>query len=247
MANVERLLLETGCKYSTLAYKEEISKAIKIESKITSTTAYVIKLKTIDVICFRGTQQLGDWLFNISAIPVPYAGRLCHGGFVAAHASVWGKIKKHIDYDKDTLICGHSLGGALAELSAAKIHKKHKRLSLVTFGKPNTFFKGFKRSMNLVGQLSVVSGSDLVARIPRLCYGPSSSQKIVYFANNGKDIINPSADVKKNDFMSKKSDAISDHFMEGYEERLFCYIENETKKKRTAQTSTKSRAAKTGK
>ena len=85
--------------------------------------------------------------------------------------------------------------------------------------------------MNLVGQLSVVSGSDLVARIPRLCYGPSSSQKIVYFANNGKDIINPSADVKKNDFMSKKSDAISDHFMEGYEERLFCYIENETKKK----------------
>ena len=143
MANVERLLLETGCKYSTLAYKEEISKAIKIESKITSTTAYVIKLKTIDVICFRGTQQLGDWLFNISAIPVPYAGRLCHGGFVAAHASVWGKIKKHIDYDKDTLICGHSLGGALAELSAAKIYKKHKRLSLVTFGKPNTFFKGF--------------------------------------------------------------------------------------------------------
>ena len=244
MANEERLLLETGCKYSTLAYNEEVKKGIKIESRLTSTTAYVVKTKTLDIICFRGTQQLGDWLFNISAIPVPYAGRLCHGGFVAAHASVWRKIKKHIDYDKDTLICGHSLGGALAELSAAKLHKKHCRLSLVTFGKPNTFFKGFKRPLNLVKQVSLVSGSDLVARIPRLCYGASVSQKMIYFANNGKDIVNPSTEFKKQDFMANKGEAISDHFMPGYEQRLFNFIEALNKKKRQAQTSTKSRAAK---
>ena len=65
MANEERLLLETGCKYSTLAYNEEVKKGIKIESRLTSTTAYVVKTKTLDIICFRGTQQLGDWLFNI--------------------------------------------------------------------------------------------------------------------------------------------------------------------------------------
>lgn len=244
MANEERLLLETGCKYSTLAYETEVKKGIKIESRLTSTTAYVVKTKTLDIVCFRGTQQLGDWLFNISAIPVPYAGRLCHGGFVAAHASVWRKIKKHIDYDKDTLICGHSLGGALAELSAAKLHKKHNRLSLVTFGKPNTFFKGFKRPMNLIKQISLVSGSDVVARIPRLCYGASVSQKMIYFANNGADITNPTSDFKKQDFMSKKGEAISDHFMPGYEERLFHFIERQNKIKRQAQTSTKSRAAK---
>ena len=241
--NDERFLLETGCKYSTLAYEEEVKKGIKIESWLTSTTAYVVKTKTLDIICFRGTQQLGDWLFNLSAIPVPYAGRMCHGGFVAAHASVWGKIKKHIDYDKDTLICGHSLGGALAELSAAKLHKAHKRLSLVTFGKPNTFFKGFKRPMNLVKQVSLVSGSDLVARIHRLCYGASVSQKMIYFANNGKDIVNPSTEFKKQDFMDNKGEAISDHFMPGYEQRLFDFIEALNKKKRQAQTSTKSRAA----
>jgi len=175
---------------------------------------------------------------------VPYAGRLCHGGFVAAHASVWRKIKKHIDYDKDTLICGHSLGGALAELSAAKLHKKHNRLSLVTFGKPNTFFKGFKRPMNLVRQISLVSGSDVVARIPRLCYGASVSQKMIYFANNGKDIVNPTVEFKKKDFMRNKGEAISDHFMPGYEQRLCNFIENIGKKKRQSQTSTKSVAAK---
>ena len=243
MREVERLLLETGCKYSTLAYEDKITKGIKIESRLTSTTAYVVKTKSIDIICFRGTAQLGDWLFNVSAIPVPYAGRLCHGGFVAAHASVWRGIKKHIDYDKNTMICGHSLGGALAELSAAKLYKKHKNLSLVTFGKPNTFFKGFKRPMNLKGQLSVVSGSDVVSRIPRLCYGPSVSQTIIYFANNGDDFINPPAELKKRDFMAKATDAISDHFMPGYEQRLLAYIQNEAKKKRQAQTSTKSVAA----
>jgi hypothetical protein len=235
--NEERFLLETGCKYSTLAYNEEVKKGIKIESRLTSTTAYVVKTKTLDIICFRGTQQLGDWLFNISAIPVPYAGRLCHGGFVAAHASVWRKIKKHIDYDKDTLICGHSLGGV-------SLHKKHNRLSLVTFGKPNTFFKGFKRPMNLVRQISLVSGSDVVARIPRLCYGASVSQKMIYFANNGKDIVNPTVEFKKKDFMRNKGEAISDHFMPGYEQRLCNFIENIGKKKRQSQTSTKSVAAK---
>jgi len=62
MREVERLLLETGCKYSTLAYEDKITKGIKIESRLTSTTAYVIKTKSIDIICFRGTAQLGDWL-----------------------------------------------------------------------------------------------------------------------------------------------------------------------------------------
>ena len=43
--------------------------------------------------------------------------------------------------------------------------------------------------------------------------------------------------------MSKEGEAISDHFMPGYEERLFHFIERQNKMKRQAQTSTKSRAA----
>jgi len=237
MSNLDRLLLETGCKYANLAYEEEIPKAIKVESKLTSTTAFVMKTEKLDIIAFRGTQQLRDWLFNLSAIPVPYAGRLCHGGFVAAHASIWGKIKKHIDKEKNLLICGHSLGGALAELSAAKLYKSHPQLSLVTFGKPNTFFKGFKRAMNLNGQLSVVSGSDIVSRVPRLCYGPSISQSLIYFANNGDDFVDPPPELKKRDFMEEKTEAISDHFMGGYKERLNKYLAKKKKKSVTIQAT----------
>tara|TARA_Y100000593_G_scaffold35623_1_gene69542 strand:- start:2885 stop:3571 length:687 start_codon:yes stop_codon:yes gene_type:complete len=222
-------LLRTACKWADKAYNEENAGAIKIENKWTSTTAYIINQPDLNIIAFRGTQQLRDWLFNLSAIPVPYAGRLCHSGFVAAHASVWGKIKKHIDFDKPTLLCGHSLGGALSEISAAKLHKKHKKLSVITFGKPNTFFKGFKRPMNLKNQVSVVSGSDLVARIPRLCYGPSVSQSIIFHANNGDDFVDPPSELKRRDFMNAKKEAISDHFMPGYKERLNLYLKRKKK------------------
>ena len=54
--------------------------SIKIESKLTSTTVYVAKRKSIDIIAFRGTQQGRDWLTDALVVPVPYVGRLCHGG-----------------------------------------------------------------------------------------------------------------------------------------------------------------------
>ena len=219
-------MLKEACQYSIRAYEEAIAGAIKIESKFTSTTAYFKKSEdeSFDILAFRGTSQKLDWVTDALVVPVPYAGRLCHGGFTAAHASVWGKIKKHIRMDHPLLICGHSLGGALAEISAAKLHKKHPRLSLCTFGKPNTFFKGFKRPMELIRQVSCVSGSDIVARIPRFCYGPSVSQTTLYFANDGKDHVDPPAELKRDDFMSAKKEALSDHFMEGYQRRLTAYL-----------------------
>ena len=222
---LDPVLLNMACSWSMKAYNDKNKDAIKIESALTSTTAYVVKRKTIDIIVFRGTQQVGDWAFNLFPLPVPYVGRLCHGGFVAAHASVWDEIEEHIDYNKRTLICGHSLGGALAELSAAKLNGKHDNLSLITFGKPNTFFKGFKKPFTLDNQISVVNGSDSVARVPRLCYGPSKSQNMLYFANSGADYINPSSYMRKLDRGVK--DRIADHFMDGYKARLDKFLEDQ--------------------
>ena len=222
---LDPVLLNMAVSWAMNAYKEKNKDAIKIESKWTSTTVYIAKRESIDIIAFRGTQQGRDWLTDALVVPVPYAGRLCHGGFVAAHASVWKEVEKHIDPKKRTLICGHSLGGALAELSAAKLNGKHNNINLVTFGKPNTFFKGFKKPMTLDTQISCVNGSDAVARIPRLCYGPSKSQDMLYFSNGGVDYINPSSYLRKKDRGIK--DRISDHFMEGYKERLTQFLEDQ--------------------
>jgi len=220
---LDPVLLNMACSWAMKAYNENNADTIKIENKWTSTTAYFVRRKSVDIIVFRGTQQAADWIWNASAIPVPYAGRFCHGGFAAAHASVWGEIKKLIDYKKRTLVCGHSLGGALAELTAAKLNKKHPNLSLITFGKPNVFFKGFKRAMKLDDQISCVMADDIVAKIPRIMFGPSSSQTMLYFANSGKSFINPKKEQKDGGI----SDAISDHFMENYKGRLKKFIKEQ--------------------
>jgi hypothetical protein len=222
---LDPVLLNMAVSWAMNAYKEKNKDAIKIESKWTSTTVYVAKRKSIDIIAFRGTQQGRDWLTDALVVPVPYAGRLCHGGFAMAHKSVWKEVEKHIDPKKRTLICGHSLGGALAELSAAMLNGKHDNINLITFGKPNVFFKGFKKPMTLDNQISCVNGSDAVARIPRLCYGPSNSQDMLYFSNGGVDYINPSSYLRKKDRGIK--DRISDHFMEGYKERLIQFLEDQ--------------------
>jgi len=213
---LDPVLLSMGCRYAGKAYDDKIKDTKKIESSITSTTVFIAKRKSIDVIAFRGSQQKADFFFDGFAVPLPFGGRLCHGGFVLALKSVWDELLPHIDYDKRTLICGHSLGGALAELTALKLHKRHNSLNLVTFGKPNTFFKGFKRPLGLDKQYSVVHGSDMVARIPRLLYGPSCSQQQVYFTNSGELVINPSKKLKREDFLSEPDEAVSDHFMAGY-------------------------------
>ena len=223
---LDPVLLNMACSWSMKAYREFVEDTTKIESNWTSTTVYIAKRKTIDVIAFRGTEQKLDWITDALVVPVPYAGRMCHGGFTLAQRSVWKKVLKYIDFDKRTLICGHSLGGALAELSAAKLWKKHNNLNVITFGKPNTFFKGFKRPMTtLDNQISCVQGSDLVARIPKFCYGPSKSQTMLYFANNGVDFVNPDKLTRDED--RRISDAISDHFMEGYKDRLEKFLKSQ--------------------
>ena len=100
-APLDQQTLQMACKYSIMAYEDEIPNAVKIESKWTSTTAYYIKgtEKTPDILAFRGTAQGIDWVTDALVIPVPFAGRLCHGGFTLAFLSVWGKIKKQLRMD----------------------------------------------------------------------------------------------------------------------------------------------------
>ena len=116
-------LLRKATQYSLDAYKDEIPGALKIESKLASSTAFFLHDEELDmdILAHRGTQQARDWIFNFSALPVRYAKRWVHGGFALAHASVWGKCKKLINPSKKLLITGHSLGGGMAELSALKL------------------------------------------------------------------------------------------------------------------------------
>ena len=208
-----RECIERAASYSLQSYSD-IPNCIRIESWWTSTTAFVIIGEKVNYVVFRGTQQPQDWLFNISALPYRYNRRWAHAGFVTAHKSVWKRIRRLLDPNKRTVFCGHSLGAALAELSA-HCCQDFTDLSLVCFGKPNVFLARSKQSMtHLQVQISFVSGSDVVTRIPKLCYRPDKNQTMVYFDNDGRTIINPERDYVKTDF--GLGDSVSDHSMDGY-------------------------------
>ncbi len=208
-----RECVERAASYSLQSYSD-IPNCIRIESWWTSTTAFVIIGEKVNYVVFRGTQQPQDWLFNLSALPYRYNRRWAHAGFVAAHKSVWKRIRRLLDPKKRTVFCGHSLGAALAELSA-HCCQDFTDLSLVCFGKPNVFLARSKQRMtHLQVQISFVSGSDVVTRIPKLCYRPDQNQTMVYFDNDGRTIINPERDYVKTDF--GLGDSVSDHSMDGY-------------------------------
>jgi hypothetical protein len=208
-------MIQKECaKLALAAYRDDMKGAIKIENKLTSTVAYVKITPECDYVIFRGTNSLGDWLFNMTAIPAYYNKRWSHGGFSAAHKSVWKRISRLLSPHKKTIITGHSLGGALAELSAWAC-RDFTDLTMVTFGKPNVFVRGSKKVMQHETQLSYVSGSDVVTRIPKFGYTADSNQDLVYFDNWGQVFFNPPKGYIKNDF--GLGDAISDHSMDSYE------------------------------
>tara|TARA_R110001583_G_scaffold16358_3_gene67125 strand:- start:235 stop:978 length:744 start_codon:yes stop_codon:yes gene_type:complete len=221
-------LLRKAVFYSERAYTDKIFQGQMISNKLTSATAHFIQDNDLDldVLAFRGTQQVRDWFFNCSALPVRYCGRWVHGGFALAHKSIWKKCEKYLNPGRRLLITGHSLGGAMAELSALKLKKYYgkKKASLITFGKPNVFWKKKNRYKmdHLEEHFSVVSGSDVVARIPRYFYCPDDGQMIFYLSNHGDDYLNCDREFMAEDWGIV--DAISDHSMSMYDKRLRGHI-----------------------
>jgi hypothetical protein len=66
--------------------------------------------------------------------------------------------------------------------------------------------------------LSVVSGSDIVTRVPRYCYTYGcQDQDLLYLSNHDTIYLNPDMDFVADDF--SVSDSISDHSMESYSQR----------------------------
>lgn len=122
---------------------------------------------SIHALVFRGTHDLRDWLSNLNALPVdwPDGGRV-HRGFVEALDQVWEPLvvtlKESVTDTGSILYTGHSLGGALAILAAAR----HPPSALYTYGAPRVGDTAFGPTLQQIPFHRVVNDRDLVPSLP---------------------------------------------------------------------------------
>lgn len=94
-------------------------------------------------IAFRGTDDLKDWLVNVDVHPRKAEWGYVHAGFDKAADLLWTEIERVIREtrisDPTIWFAGHSLGGALALISAMKLFNSDitSSISVITFGQPS--------------------------------------------------------------------------------------------------------------
>ncbi|MGH4011563.1 MAG: lipase family protein [Pseudonocardiaceae bacterium] len=144
------------------------------------TQAYVVASDRMIIAAFRGTEpsEIRDWLSdaNTPVIPGPSRNGLVHLGFNQALASIYpevrDKIKEFRTNNQTLWFTGHSLGGALAMLAAARMHFEDPKLladGVYTFGQPRTCDHLLARAYDSAFKSRVfrfVNNNDIVPQAP---------------------------------------------------------------------------------
>lgn len=165
MAKIDKKNVLLSLYFSRIARlnKEELSKVLPpakfIENKETDTQGFMFLSNRLMIISFRGSQQPKDWLtdFNAWHTVYPYGNKdskiQVHRGFIGAYKSVRGEIHAELSRTRDKwdsiLVCGHSLGGALATLCAVDIqYNVTEKVECYPSGNPAVGNKAFVKSYN---------------------------------------------------------------------------------------------------
>lgn len=107
------------------------------------------------IVAFRGTDpgEIADWETNLQKTPVAGPLGLVHGGYLAAVELLWPRITASLqrmrDREQSLLLTGHSMGGALAVVAAAKFAADGTipLAGLYTFGQPGVAEPGFETEL----------------------------------------------------------------------------------------------------
>jgi len=174
---------------SKLAYESEKTitgiiehqglQSVFINNNQTDTQAFIAHNTNCIVIAFRGTKNVHDCIIDagICKVNTPY-GRV-HAGFNRALDSVWDQIMQIVStiqtHNQPIWITGHSLGAALAVLTAARLSylinqpEQPKINGLYTFGQPRVGDAAFIAALEIHRRsdyFRFVNDNDIVTRIP---------------------------------------------------------------------------------
>ena len=154
------------------------------------TQAYALNSKKNYILVFRGTEPTSwsdikaDMKFRkVSSVSTSgiKEGRV-HRGFKAALDLVWDDIKEHMTecgtYNKNIIITGHSLGGALATLVAGRLDNAD--VVLYTFGAPRVGNAAWNKNQKFL-HYRFRNNNDIVTRVPPRWIGYQHNGKLMYF------------------------------------------------------------------
>ena len=101
--------------------------------------AYLLMKDNIAYVFFRGTSGVADMSANLDCMQTTIKGvARVHTGFYKQTMSIYDAIKKDIDIYKPSkvVLCGHSLGGAIATITSLLFASDGLDVSCVTIGSP---------------------------------------------------------------------------------------------------------------
>lgn len=142
------------------------------------------------ILCFRGTEpgEFSDIKADLNAFPdrANNGSGWVHNGFQEEVNKIWADILTELSAhdDKDLLITGHSLGGAMATIATSRLGDAVK--ALFTFGSPRAGTRKFVKSFNHIPHYRHVNNNDIVPKVPFAFLGyrhTTSPRYINYYGN----------------------------------------------------------------
>jgi hypothetical protein len=169
----------------------------------TDTNGFVAQNAHSILVAFRGTDpdKRIDWFIDLDALRqhADFPEAKVHRGFEDALAAVWGPEGREVlprrlaaRGNRTVWITGHSLGGALAELAAAKaaIVSGIPVQGVYTFGQPRVGDEAFARRMqDAVGSriFRFINNHDIVPRVPLFGMGFRHYASEIYFSGRTQE------------------------------------------------------------
>lgn len=146
----------------------------KTGAQATDTQAYITHNDELVLIAVRGTQQSADFLRDADALQVPFeegVGRV-HRGFYGAAKKTAAFVTSYLDRfhaGQKLLICGHSLGGAVALLLSEILRRRagfDYTIQLYTYGAPRAADATFTKNAEALVHYRMVNHNDPIPSVP---------------------------------------------------------------------------------
>ncbi|SFM05042.1 triacylglycerol lipase [Variovorax sp. OV329] len=139
------------------------------------------------LVAFRGTEphDLRDFMTDLQAQPAPWRGVRVHTGFLVAAQALEGPVQdwlaRHREGGDALLLCGHSLGAALATLFALVVESAQ----VVTIGSPRVGNADFVAALQGIPITRIVDCCDVVATLPPALAAYRHAGQLLYIDKDG--------------------------------------------------------------